>query len=82
MKNILNWQFSSPVQDKVIPYALGGKDLLVRAETGSGKTGSFLIPIIQRLLMYSTKFNHRSMQTKAMVVVPTRELAIQIHTVF
>lgn len=82
MKNVLNWQFSSPVQDKVIPYALGGKDLLVRAETGSGKTGAFLIPIMQRLMMYSRKFNHRAMQTKAIVVVPTRELAIQIHTVF
>jgi len=70
------------VQDKVIPYALGGKDLLVKAETGSGKTGAFLIPVIQRLMMYNNKFAHRSMHTKAIVVVPTRELATQIHSVF
>jgi ATP-dependent RNA helicase DDX56/DBP9 len=47
----LNWQRPTLVQDTAIPLAMAGKDVLVKAKTGSGKTGAYLIPLIQRLLV-------------------------------
>lgn len=47
----LGWKEPTPIQEKAIPLLLQGKDLLVRARTGSGKTGAFLIPIIQKILL-------------------------------
>ncbi|EQD52500.1 DEAD/DEAH box helicase domain protein [mine drainage metagenome] len=61
------------VQDKAIPIILQGKDIIVKSKTGTGKTGAFLIPIIQML--------KASDPLSAMVIVPTRELAIQVHSV-
>lgn len=63
-----------PVQLAAIPPALAGRDLLVSAETGSGKTAAFLLPTLQRLLdKPSERYG-----TRALVLVPTRELAQQI----
>ena len=67
----------TPIQEKSIPILLQGKDLLGCAQTGTGKTAAFAIPIIQHL------YNDRSRQlnrrkVKALIVTPTRELAIQI----
>ena len=62
----------TPIQSKSIPYALEGRDLLANAETGSGKTAAFLLPILHRLLSLPRG------TTRALVLAPTRELALQI----
>ena len=45
------WSSPTPIQEKAIPLALEGKDILARARTGSGKTAAFCIPVVQKLLM-------------------------------
>lgn len=60
----------SPIQDQAIPYALQGKDVIGIANTGTGKTAAFAIPLLDRLI------NDRS--SRAIIVAPTRELAQQI----
>lgn len=62
----------TPVQTAVIPEALQGRDVLATAQTGTGKTLAFVIPIIEHLL------NHSTPGIAAMVLVPTRELAVQV----
>lgn len=63
----------SPVQAGVIPIALSGKDVLGQARTGTGKTASFGIPILERL-----EKRGRNAPPQALVLVPTRELAVQV----
>ena len=65
----------TPIQAQSIPVLLEGSDLLGTAQTGTGKTAAFVIPIIQHLLS-QPKSNRR--QVKALVVAPTRELALQV----
>lgn len=60
----------TPIQDKVIPLILEGKDVVGIANTGTGKTAAFLIPFINKILLNSRE--------KVMIIAPTRELAIQI----
>lgn len=67
----------TPIQEKSIPILLQGKDLLGCAQTGTGKTAAFSIPILQKL--YKTD-NRKSI--KALILTPTRELAIQIGECF
>lgn len=67
----------TPIQEKSIPILLQGKDLLGCAQTGTGKTAAFSIPILQRLY----KTDHRK-GIKALILTPTRELAIQIGECF
>src|SRR5712664_1004085 len=62
----------TPVQAAAIPQALEGKDVLATAQTGTGKTLAFLVPIIERLLASKAK------GIEALVLVPTRELAMQV----
>ena len=64
----------SPVQEEVIPAALERKNIIARAKNGTGKTGSFVIPILQ--LIKTNMNNINSIQ--ALILVPTRELALQI----
>lgn len=64
----------TPIQDKSIPHILKGKDVIGLANTGTGKTGAFLIPLIDKMLADPAQ--------KLLVVVPTRELAIQIQDEF
>ena len=66
----------TPVQSSAIPPALSGKDLLATAQTGTGKTLAFLIPIAERLLA------SHSVGVRALVLVPTRELAMQVEQQF
>ena len=68
----------TPIQEKAIPSILQKKDLLGSAQTGTGKTAAFAIPILQNL---SEKDTHRN-QIKALILTPTRELAIQIEENF
>ncbi len=62
-----------PIQSAAIPPALKGHDILGSAETGTGKTAAFLLPLLQKLIT-----SPRSRQPRALVLVPTRELALQV----
>jgi len=64
----------TPVQEKAIPIVLSGKDLIATAQTGTGKTGAFVIPIMDQIL----KNNDKREGVKALILSPTRELAKQI----
>ena len=66
------------VQKETIPRAAEGRDLVVSAKTGSGKTGAFLIPMLERFLAE----DRPKAGTRALVLVPTRELALQIEKAF
>ena len=66
----------TPVQLQAIPIVLRGSDLLARAQTGTGKTAAFGLPMIERLLAQGRRANTRA--PRALVLVPTRELAIQV----
>ena len=67
----------SPVQEEVIPVALNSKDIIARAKNGTGKTGSFVIPILQ-LINTNPKDKEILNSIQSLVLVPTRELALQI----
>jgi ATP-dependent RNA helicase RhlE len=71
-----NYQVPTPIQTQAIPLLLAGHDLLGSAQTGSGKTAAFALPILQRLAQ-DTKRPPRG-GTRALVLAPTRELAAQI----
>lgn len=64
------WEKPSPIQEASIPIALTGKDILARAKNGTGKTGAYSIPLLERI-------DPNKKQIQAMVIVPTRELALQ-----
>jgi len=70
----LGFEKPTPVQEQSIPPALAGKDLLVSAETGSGKTAAFLLPTLHKLLAKDAP----NTGTRALILVPTRELARQV----
>lgn len=65
------WSSLMPVQARTIPYVLADRDLMVQSRTGSGKTGAFLLPLLQRI-------DARRPATQALILVPTRELAQQV----
>ena len=71
-----NYQQPTPIQTQAIPIALNGKDILGIAQTGTGKTAAFGLPILQILSKIETRPITRS--TRALVLAPTRELVIQI----
>jgi superfamily II DNA/RNA helicase len=64
------YETPTPIQDQAIPHLLEGKDLIGLANTGTGKTAAFLIPLIDKMLKDVTQ--------SALIIVPTRELAVQI----
>lgn len=70
----MGFKAPTPVQQQVIPHILAGKDIIASAQTGTGKTAAFLLPIIHKIL--TEPQDHHSI--KALVIVPTRELAVQI----
>jgi ATP-dependent RNA helicase RhlE len=71
----LGWSETRSVQSGVIPLALDGVDVIACAETGTGKTAAFLVPILQRFL---NALPTRPAATRALVLAPTRELVVQI----
>ncbi|GFS99785.1 probable ATP-dependent RNA helicase DDX56 [Nephila pilipes] len=73
----LNWKEPTLIQEKAIPLALEGKDILARARTGSGKTGAFLLPIIQ-ILLNRKKNSYSIQETTTLIIAPSRELCTQI----
>ncbi|MBK6282863.1 MAG: DEAD/DEAH box helicase [Draconibacterium sp.] len=79
LKALIDENYTEPtlIQEKAIPVILDGKDVLGSAQTGTGKTAAFAIPILQHL--YNRRMEHnRSRNIKTLVITPTRELAIQI----
>ena len=74
----LEYYTPTKVQEKVIPIALNGHDIFVNSETGSGKTACFLLPIVQRIILSrNNKKDNTLVQNQALIIVPTRELALQ-----
>jgi ATP-dependent RNA helicase RhlB len=69
----------TPIQAATLPLALPGGDVAGQAQTGTGKTAAFLIVIFSRLLREAAPEGRRPNQPRALVIAPTRELAIQIH---
>jgi ATP-dependent RNA helicase RhlE len=74
-KNVQAMKFTqpTPIQEQTIPAGLEGRDILGSAETGTGKTAAFLLPLIEGLLK-----SNRSRTPRALVLLPTRELALQV----
>jgi ATP-dependent RNA helicase RhlE len=70
----LGFEETTPIQEQAIPIILEGKDLIACAQTGTGKTAAFLIPVIEKIL----RSPQNKPGTKVLVIVPTRELANQI----
>ena len=70
----------TPIQQKAIPVLLDRKDLLACAQTGTGKTAAFALPLLQ--LLFNEKHNTRPGNIQALILTPTRELAIQIDESF
>lgn len=66
----MGWEKPSPIQEAAIPIALGGKDILARAKNGTGKTGAYCIPILEQV-------DEKKDYIQALIIVPTRELALQ-----
>nr|MBZ4194631.1 DEAD/DEAH box helicase [Candidatus Contendobacter sp.] len=71
----LGYEAPTPIQAATIPYLLDGHDVLGQAQTGTGKTAAFALPILEKL-------NLADRQPQALVLTPTRELAIQVAEAF
>ena len=70
----------TPIQSRAIPVVLSGRDLLGAAQTGTGKTAGFTLPLLQRLAPLATRsFSPALHPVRCLILTPTRELAIQVH---
>lgn len=74
----MNFREATPVQEKAIPVIMDGKDMIACAQTGTGKTAAFILPLMNRMLLSGTGSN----KVRAIIVTPTRELAQQIDLQF
>jgi ATP-dependent RNA helicase RhlE len=73
----------TPVQEQAIPLVLAGRDVAARAQTGTGKTAAFALPILERLRKHAnTSFSPARHPVRSLVVTPTRELAVQVEASF
>lgn len=68
----MGFEQATPVQEQAIPKILEGKDIIACAQTGTGKTAAFLLPLLELI------YNNKSNKTSTLILVPTRELALQI----
>ncbi|MEJ2694675.1 MAG: DEAD/DEAH box helicase, partial [Candidatus Thiodiazotropha sp.] len=73
------FEFCTPIQAETLPIALAGRDLAGQAQTGTGKTAAFLIATLHRLLRNPASERRRPNQPRALILAPTRELAVQIY---
>ncbi|MDX1434070.1 MAG: DEAD/DEAH box helicase [Gammaproteobacteria bacterium] len=73
------FRFCTPIQAGALPKALAGQDVEGKAQTGTGKTAAFLLATMHRLLREPRKGNGRDGDPRALILAPTRELAVQIH---
>ena len=71
----VGYETPSPIQAETIPYILAGKDVLGQAQTGTGKTAAFALPILSRIDL-------KQKDPQVLVLAPTRELAIQVAEAF
>lgn len=71
--------FCTPIQKLTLPVALSGRDIAGQAQTGTGKTLAFLVAVAHRLVAETAMSHRRPMDPRALILAPTRELAIQIH---
>jgi ATP-dependent RNA helicase RhlE len=80
MQNLadLNYTSPTPIQEKAIPFVLDGKDILAGAQTGTGKTAAFGLPLIQKLLDVPKPREADSKVIRSLILTPTRELAQQV----
>jgi len=69
----IGYESATPIQEQAIPFILAGNDLIGSAQTGTGKTAAFLLPIINKIIAHKSDEH-----IKALIIVPTRELAVQI----
>ena len=75
----LGYRIPTPIQSKAIPYVLEGKDVMGAAQTGTGKTASYSLPVLQSLLYFAnTSVSPARHPVRMLVLVPTRELADQV----
>src|SRR5579872_4423282 len=81
MQGIIDAGFNhcTPIQAQTLPIALQGRDVAGQAQTGTGKTAAFLVALFQSLLTHPPTAQRASTSVRALIVAPTRELAVQIH---
>lgn len=77
--NAAGFEFCTPIQAQTLPRALAGKDVAGQAQTGTGKTAAFLLATLNRLLRNPAGQQASHKHPRAIILAPTRELAIQIH---
>ena len=70
----------TPIQAETLPVALAGKDVAGQAQTGTGKTAAFLVAVYNHLMTHEADEHRKVNQPRALILAPTRELAIQIHS--
>src|SRR6266481_9872548 len=73
------FEFCTPIQAKTLPIALAGQDVAGQAQTGTGKTAAFLLATFNYLLSHPAAPERAITQPRAIILAPTRELAVQIH---
>jgi ATP-dependent RNA helicase RhlB len=71
--------YCTPIQAQTLPMALAGRDVAGQAQTGTGKTAAFLVALYQALLTHPAAASRNPTSIRALIVAPTRELAVQIH---
>ena len=69
----------TPIQAKAIPIVLEGRDLMASAQTGTGKTAGFTLPILQLLSSRDDRLSPKRFKSRVLILTPTRELAVQVH---
>ena len=76
----LGYEKPTAIQNKAIPHVLAGRDIIATAQTGTGKTASFVLPLLEQLNSRYKKANQklRGKRIRALILVPTRELAVQV----
>ncbi|MEE8211228.1 MAG: DEAD/DEAH box helicase, partial [Acidiferrobacterales bacterium] len=73
------FEICTPIQARTLPIALAGRDVAGQAQTGTGKTAAFLLATFNYLLANGADARRRPTQPRAVILAPTRELAVQIH---
>ncbi|HTJ97245.1 MAG TPA: DEAD/DEAH box helicase [Rhodocyclaceae bacterium] len=69
----------TPIQEQAIPQVLAGHDLMAAAQTGTGKTAGFTLPLLEKLASSANDVSQTKFRTRALILTPTRELAAQVH---
>src|SRR4030095_5381114 len=79
----LGYEKPTPIQEQAIPLVLAGRDLMAGAQTGTGKTAAFALPILQHFAPHATTSTSPARHpVRALVLTPTRELAVQVYESF